>query len=112
MSLHPSQLRIVSQGATQMPETTKSVQSLDELRRYVADTLGGLESLKSDQLQLSQHIFYRGERPCGIRFCLHGPRMLQLSAIWDLDQHRVLFYGSCGRRMHRTKLVIAPPFEG
>jgi hypothetical protein len=94
-----------------MPESTKSVQSLEELRRYIADTLSSFESLKSDQLQLSQQILYRGERPCGIHFCLHGPRMLRLSAIWDLNQNCVLFYGSCGRRMHRTKLTQSSSVE-
>jgi hypothetical protein len=65
MSLQ-SKLRIVSQGATPMQESTKSVQSLEELRGYIADTLSSFESLKSDQLRLSQQILYRGERPCGI----------------------------------------------
>ncbi len=95
-----------------MQDSTMSVQSLEELRRYIADTLSSFESLKSDSLRLSQRILYRGERPCGIHFCLHGPRLLQLSAIWETDQNSVLFYGSCGRRMQRTKLVQSPPFEG
>ena len=37
-----------------MLEITKSVQSFEGLRQYVADTLSDLELLNSDQFQLSQ----------------------------------------------------------
>jgi len=94
-----------------MLESSKSVQSIEELRRYVADTLGSLETLKSDQFQLSQQVLYRQGRPCGVHFRLHGPRALCLSAIWETDGNNILFYGSCGRRMHRTQLSQAPPIE-
>jgi hypothetical protein len=87
------------------------VRSMEELRRYVADTLAQLETLKSDQFQLSQQVLYRAGEPCGIYFCLHGPRSLRLSAIWETDQNTILFYGSCGRRMHRTRLAEAPTIE-
>ncbi len=91
-----------------MLECSKKVESLEELHRYVADTLSDLEMLKSDQFQLSQQILHRGGKPCGIYFCLQGPRALRLSAIWETDQNSILFYGSCGRRMHRTKLLASP----
>jgi hypothetical protein len=91
-----------------MPESSINVQSIEELRHYVADTLSNLELLKSDQFQLSQRILHRDGKPCGIYFCLHGPRALRLSAIWETDQNSILFYGSCGRRMHRTKLMHSP----
>jgi len=92
-----------------MLESSRSVQNIEELRRYVADTLGSLETLKADQFQLSQQVLYRQGKPCGVYFRLQGPRALCLSAIWDTDQNNILFYGSCGRRTHRTKLVQAPP---
>ena len=94
-----------------MVESSKSVQSVEELRRYVAEALGSLGTLKADQFELSQQMLYRAGRPCGLHFCLHGPRQLRLNAIWETDQNTVLFYGSCGRRLHRTKLVKAPPLE-
>ncbi len=72
---HPAQL------STSMLECSKNVESLEELRHYVADTLSDLEMLKSDQFQLSQRILHRGGTPCGIYFCLQGPRALRLSAI-------------------------------
>jgi hypothetical protein len=91
-----------------MLESSKSVQDVEELRCYVAETLGSLETLKADQFELSQDVLYRAGKPCGIHFRLHGPRALCLSAIWETEQNSILFYGSCGRRMHRTKLLKSP----
>jgi hypothetical protein len=87
---------------------SKPIQEMAELRRYVADTLGRFESLDVDQCQFSEQVLYRGQKPCGVHFRLHGPRAVCLSAIWETDQNNILFYGSCGRRVHRTKLLRAP----
>jgi hypothetical protein len=84
------------------------VQDLEELRRYVAETLGSFEMLDVDQCRFSEQLLYRGETPCGIHFRLYGPRAVCLSAIWETDRNSILFYGSCGRRVHRTVLASAP----
>ncbi|MEM9656755.1 MAG: hypothetical protein AAF961_00205, partial [Planctomycetota bacterium] len=46
-------------------------------------------------------------QPCGIHFCLHGPRALKLTAIWETDRNTILFYGSRGERVRRTILDVA-----
>lgn len=84
------------------------VQSLEELCQFVAKTLSEFESLEPDCFQLSRRILTRADRPCGVLFCLHGPRQLRLTAIWETDRHTVLFYGSTGRRLGRTCLHGAP----
>lgn len=94
-----------------MLETAKSVQSMEELRQFVAATLSSIENFRADQFQLSQSTLYRAGKPCGVHFCLQGPRVLCLSAIWETDGNSVLFYGTCGQRMHRTKLVHSPTLE-
>jgi hypothetical protein len=33
----------------------------------------------------------RGGTPCGIHFCLHGPRATKFSAIWETDQEQNRF---------------------
>ena len=91
-----------------MLESTKSVTTVEELKTYVAETLGKLESLRSEQFELSQHLLCRGGKPCGVYFRLQGPRALSLSAVWETERNSILFYGSCGRRVHRTKLLVAP----
>ena len=95
-----------------MPDNAMRLETVEELRGYVAETLAQMETLKSDQFQLSQHLLFRNGRVCGVYFRLQGPRSLCLSAIWETDQNSILFYGSCGRRMQRTKLLKAPPIDG
>jgi hypothetical protein len=95
-------------GAFHMHDRGETIATLEELRRFVADRLCQLESLKVDEFQLTQQVLFRAGKPCGIYFTLHGPRALRLSAIWEMDQNSVLFYGSCGRRVRRTTLAFAP----
>jgi hypothetical protein len=91
-----------------MVERPQHLHSLDDIRTYVADTLGRLETLEPNQFQLSQHTLRRSGAPCGIQFCLHGPRAVRLTAIWETDQNTILFYSSRGERVQRTRLLAAP----
>lgn len=91
-----------------MVQYTTRLATLEELRQYVLETLSQLESLQSDRFELSQQILNRSGAPCGIQFCLHGPRELRLTAIWETDRNTILFYGSGGRRVQRTQLIDAP----
>lgn len=38
----------------------------------------------------------------GWHFCLHGPRQLRLTAIWDVESSVILYYGSQGERFLTT----------
>jgi hypothetical protein len=91
-----------------MLECTKGITCIEELRSYVAGALGKLEMLKSEQFELSQQLLCRGGKSCGVYFQLQSPRALLLSAIWETERNTILFYGSCGRRVHRTKLSESP----
>ena len=53
---------------------------------------------------MTERILVRGGRPCGIYFCIHGPRRVKLTAIWETDSHSVLFYNSIGQRLQRLQL--------
>ena len=91
-----------------MPDNAASLASMDDLRRYVAETLASFESLKADQWQLRQQVLYRSGKPCGMHFSLHGPRMLTLSAIWEYEGNCILFYRSCGTRAGPVRLLMSP----
>ena len=93
-----------------MVESSERLKTLDELRQYVVETLSCLESLQPERVELTQETLSRAGTPCGIQFCLHGPRAVRLTAIWETDRNTILFYGSCGRRVQRTRLVEAPKF--
>jgi hypothetical protein len=94
-----------------MVECSQRLQTLDEIRNYVAQTLSQLETLDAGQFELSQQVLNRSGTPCGMHFCLQGPRALRLTAIWETDGNTILFYGSCGRRMQRTRLIESPTLE-
>ncbi len=49
--------------------------------------------------------------PCGIYFCLHGPRSVKLIAIWETSSNSILFYGSTGERVQRIRLASAPSWN-
>ncbi len=57
---------------------------------------------------MTERVLRRGDKPCGIYFCLHGPRATKFTAIWETDRNQVLFYGSRGERVLKTQLLMAP----
>jgi hypothetical protein len=84
------------------------IHSLKDLRTYVYQTLCDNELLEPGAFPMTERILTRGGRPCGIYFCLHGPRSVKYTAIWETDRNTILFYGSTGERFRRTRLAEAP----
>ena len=82
--------------------------SLEELCRFVANTLAALENLKPEHLKFTDEVLFRQGTPCGMHFCLYGPRELMLSAVWETETNSILFYGCNGDRLQRTALSAAP----
>jgi hypothetical protein len=94
-----------------MPTEIQRLDDFHAIRRYVNETLCEKDQLEADLFPLYERILVRGGAPCGVMFCLYGPRSLCLTAIWETDSNTILFYGSRGERFHRTQL-IAPPRLG
>jgi hypothetical protein len=84
------------------------IDNLNDLRGYVHQTICDQNELQPGAFQVTERILVRGHRPCGIFFCLHGPRSVKLTAIWETDRNTVLFYNSTGERTRKTQLVHAP----
>ena len=84
------------------------IESLDTLRSYVHDTLSRCEQLEPGAFPMSERILVRSGKPCGIYFCIHGPRSLKITAIWETDRNTLLFYNCSGERFHKTLLVQSP----
>jgi len=84
---------------------------LDSLREYVESTLSERFLLQTGAYPMTERILTRGGKPCGILFCLHGPRMTRFSAIWETDRNRVLFYGPAGERVYKAQLSEGPPLD-
>jgi hypothetical protein len=84
------------------------IDNLHDLREYVNVTLCEHYELQNGVFSMTERILVRGGKPCGIHFCLHGPRMAKFSAIWETDRNQILFYGSGGERFQKTQLIEAP----
>ncbi len=91
--------------------TAPVILTLDQLRDFVNTTLCQHNQLEIGAFPLTQRILVRAERPCGIYYCLHGPRSVKFSAIWETERNTVLFYASSGERIEKVQLVDAPSLE-
>ena len=98
----------VEVNETQMLERRERIHNFEQIRCYVLETLSKLELLKSDCCHLAVRLLTRAGRPCGVYFCLYGPRAVRLSAIWETRTSTILFYDSSGQRFQKTQLVAAP----
>lgn len=86
-------------------------QTIDELREFVTEILCQNDQLEIGAFPVTQRLLVRRNQPCGIYFCLHGPRQHQAYAIWEAESNSVLFYGADGQRFHKTRLTAGPPLQ-
>jgi hypothetical protein len=91
-----------------MLTSTQRLNNLDSLRDYVIHTLCQHDQFELGAFPVTERILTRSGKPCGIFFCLHGPRSVKVTAIWETEQNTILFYSSTGERFQRTRLVLAP----
>jgi hypothetical protein len=91
-----------------MLEPRLQLDNLNDLRTFVHETLCHQHELQPGAFPVTERILVRGKRPCGILFCLHGPRSVHLTAIWETDRNTILFYNSSGERTGKAQLVQAP----
>jgi hypothetical protein len=77
---------------------------LDSIRCFVSATLSARDNLEVGSFPLTERVLVRGGKPCGMYFCLHGPRALRLAAIWETDSNAILFYSARGERFHKAQL--------
>jgi len=87
-----------------MDEKEPTIHSIADLRQYVYQELCDQNDLEIGVFDITERYLVRFGAPCGMYFCLHGPRSVQLTAIWATDENVVRFYGSTGERLLKTKL--------
>ena len=87
-----------------MQENELNIQELNDLRNYIYEKLCEQNDLEFGVFELTERYLVRGGAPCGMYFCLHGPRSVKLTAIWETDNNTIRFYGSTGERLHKTQL--------
>ena len=91
-----------------MMASIEEINDLDDLRNYVIHTICKQYQLQQGAFPMTERILRRRDKPCGVHFCLHGPRATLFSAIWETDRNQVLFYGSGGERFQKTQLLHGP----
>ncbi|MSR59526.1 MAG: hypothetical protein EXS05_18105 [Planctomycetaceae bacterium] len=87
-----------------MPDNLDAIRSLDDLRTFIHQTLCDRENILEDQFGLTETPLTRNGSPCGLQFCLHGPRSIRLEAIWVADRNLVYCYDACGIRFLKIQL--------
>jgi hypothetical protein len=91
-----------------MPATTVRISNVQALRNYVYEYLCAHNQLEVGAFQMTEQILIRQGQPCGMLYCLYGPRSLKLTAVWETDRNTILFYGSAGER-HQHVQLVGPP---
>jgi hypothetical protein len=94
-----------------MLTSTERLHNLESLREYVNKVLCEFDQFEIGAFRMTERILVRGDRPCGIFFCLHGPRSVKVTAVWETESNTILFYSSTGERFQRTRLMKAPRLE-
>jgi hypothetical protein len=89
----------------------QQIESVQYLREYVNTTICTHCQLQEGVFSITERVLLRGGTPCGMYYCLHGPRATKFTAIWDSDRNQVLFYGSRGERFLKTQLLESPQLE-
>ena len=84
------------------------IKDIKQLRQFVSHTLCKQNDFEEGIFQVTERILTRGTQLCGIFFCLHGPRSVKLTAVWETEKNSILFYGSTGERFKKTMLLKAP----
>lgn len=87
-----------------MIECPDAIDDLEKLRAYIHKTLCDRENILQDQFGLTEITLIRAGRPCGLQFCLHGPRSIRLEAIWVADRNLLYFYDARGVRFLKVQL--------
>jgi len=88
-----------------MDTTVNDIHTLDELRQFIHKTLCEKENLLADQFTMTDVRLTRGYGPCGLQFCLRGPRNVRLASIWTDDENMVYLYDARGTHYAKLRLT-------
>lgn len=91
-----------------MVTNSYAAKEIGDLRQYIHESLCNQNELEPGAFPQTEVLLVKQGKPCGLLFCLHGPRSVKLTAIWEIEKNTVLFYGSDGGRLRKTNLLEAP----
>jgi len=88
-----------------MQQDCVEIKNLRQLKDLVSHTLCQKNDFEDGVYQITEEILTKYGRLCGVFYCLHGPRSVKLTAVWDSEHNSILFYGSTGERFHKMQLA-------
>jgi len=83
------------------------INNYQQLKQLVSHTLCRQNDFEEGIFQITERLLKKGNHICGIFFCLHGPRSVKLTAVWEMESNTILFYSATGERFQR--IWISPP---
>jgi len=87
--------------------SNQTIKTFNDLRFFVYQAICEHHELLADAFPTSETLLKRGgQNACGVMFCLHGPRAVKMTAIWEKEKNRVLFYGPSGKRYREIELQM------
>ncbi len=90
-----------------MQPNCKPITELSDLRHFIFKQLCEENDFELDAYQTTEQVLNRRGKPCGMLFCLHGPRSVKLTAVWESEKNTVLFYQATGERSKRIQLDVS-----
>ena len=88
-----------------MHKSPPRIADLSGLRDFVQQQLCERNELEVGAFRFTERVLEKRGVPCGICFCLHGPRSVRLMAIWETSRNTIMFYGSNGECVQRVQLA-------
>ena len=88
-----------------------STPRIEQLRELVSKILCKQSDFEEGIFKISERTLNRGQKMCGIFFCLHGPRSVKLTAVWECKENSIRFYGSNGEKFKTINLESGDDFQ-
>ncbi len=88
-----------------MQQDCIEIENLEQLKTFVSHTLCQRNNFEEGVFQITEKVLTKCGKLCGVFYCLHGPRSVKLTAVWETEKNSIFFYGSAGERFHKTHLA-------
>lgn len=95
-----------------MLQDSVEIKNLKQLRSLVSHTLCQRNDFEEGVFQITESLLTKCGEMCGVLFCLHGPRSVKLTAVWESEKNAIFFYGSTGERFQKTMLASSIELAG
>lgn len=83
--------------------------SFERFCRHVEAQLCRIGQLEPGQFPMTRRQVLRGGQSCGFYFCVHGPRSVKLTAVYDHKRKTTIYYGTDGVRRGQESILVKLP---